>query len=239
MEKAPLWTPPGIAARSLSGTGLTLKDINCGPPPGFCGPLAVAGDALLPTCPAVEGWPAGWGGCFGAGSGGAEAASGTGGGAGLGGGGGSGTSRCGAGRSGSFDASSTGGGGGKVGKVMCGVTGASKAGSSRGLGGAAGGSAGGGVTAAFSGSGVGDLAGAGVGAGPPAIASGTCNSFTGLGSGGFVSFFRVNRVLSGCGGLETMVMRGSKWLAPNRGCAPGFTARPGALAAPTGLMYGR
>src|ERR1035437_4555715 len=48
MVNSPLWTPPGIAAKSLSGMGFTLSDRICGPPPGSCWPLAAAGVALPP-----------------------------------------------------------------------------------------------------------------------------------------------------------------------------------------------
>ncbi len=48
----------------------------------------------------------------------------------------------------------------------------------------------------------------------------------GLRSGGVFSVFSVMRKLSGCGGLETMVMRGSKCALPCRGCAPAFAPFP-------------
>lgn len=128
-----------------------------------------------------------------------------------------------------------GGGGGATGTV--GVIGTTGTGGS--LGAVTGmGFSGAGVST-FSGVGGAGFPASGVGAGPPEIKSGIFKSLGGVGSGGRVSFLRVRRELSGCGGLEMMVTRGSKWLAPRRGRACGFDPRPGAFPSPRGLMIGR
>ncbi len=60
------------------------------------------------------------------------------------------------------------------------------------------------------GAGIGALATAGIGAGPPEMKSGIFKSFGSLSVGGAFSVFSVRRKLSGLGGFETIVTRGSK-----------------------------
>jgi len=93
--------------------------------------------------------------------------------------------------------------------------------------------------AASSGVACGNLADFGSGDAPPEIKSGTLESIGGLTSNGGFSVVIVRRKLSGWGGLETIVMRGSKCLLPEVGCAPRFAPFPGGFPRPDGLITGR
>jgi hypothetical protein len=235
MEKAPAVTPAGMAVRSFSGTGSTLSAIILGPPAGFCVSLGEAVPDLL---------SGGWGGgasaagcedsCrVGCAGGGAVSAAG---GVASFAGGGDGTSRWGAGMPKSFDTNSRGGDGWKG---AAGLSGGAKSRVSRALGGGVASGFFGVELSALSGGGRENLAASGVSDGPPEIRSGTFESMGGLKSEGGFSFVIVRRTLSGWGGLETIVMRGSKWLLPKGGCAPGFASCPGVLSCPDGLITGR
>jgi len=239
IENAPWCCPAGIDERSLNGIGSTLSARIFGPPPDCCLSPGAAASDLFPgdaADAAVAGcgvsWAAGWGG--------AAAAWGTGGAGFFTGGGGAGTSSWGTGIFGSGIASASwggGGGGGAISGATCGtigtIGGAGILGCA-GTGGGAGFGLAGVALSTFAGAGVGDLATAGIGAGPPEIKSGIFKSFGSLRAGGAFSVFRVRRELSGLGGLEIIVTRGSKRVLPKRGRTPGFAPRPGAFPWPGG-----